>query len=244
MTRRRLRQAQIGIAVSSATDVAKSAAGMVLTEPGLAGIVFAVREGRIGFRRLLTYALNMLTKKIEIVLFLAIGLVLTGHAIMTPVMMVLMLLTNDVLAMSLTTDRASPSPSPSIWRMRNVTGVAIVLGVCKLSFSTAMLAMGKYQFGLGPMALADIRVCDGPLRIARPHLRSARAAAHLVINAEQMGLRFISCRYWHRRGARPVRHFDGAVVVAAVAGDISRYCRICVDPRSDQAAGNDDIRVE
>ena len=86
-----LRQAQIGIAVSSATDVAKSAAGMVLTEPGLAGIVFAVREGRIGFRRLLTYAFNMLTKKIEIVLFLAIGLVMTGHAVMTPVMMVLML---------------------------------------------------------------------------------------------------------------------------------------------------------
>jgi len=148
-----LRQAQIGIAVASATDVAKSAAGMVLTEPGLAGIVFAVREGRIGFRRLLTYALNMLTKKIEIVLFLAIGLVLTGYAVMTPVMMVLMLLTNDVLAMSLTTDRASPSPSPSVWRMRNVTGAAIVLGACKLSFSTAMLAIAKYQFGLSPTAL-------------------------------------------------------------------------------------------
>jgi H+-transporting ATPase len=148
-----LRQAQIGIAVSSATDVAKSAAGMVLTEPGLAGIVFAVREGRIGFRRLLTYAFNMLTKKIEIVLFLAIGLVLTGHAVMTPVMMVLMLLTNDVLAMSLTTDRASPSPAPSVWHMRNVTGAAIILGTCKLAFSTAMLAVGKYQFGLDPMAL-------------------------------------------------------------------------------------------
>ncbi len=148
-----LRQAQIGIAVSSATDVAKAAAGMVLTEPGLAGIVFAVREGRVGFRRLLTYTLNMLTKKIEIVLFLAVGLVLTGQAVMTPVMMVLMLVTNDVLAMSLTTDRASPSPSPSVWRMRNVTGAAIVLGACKLAFSTAMLAMAKYQFGLGPTAL-------------------------------------------------------------------------------------------
>jgi len=148
-----LRQAQIGIAVSSATDVAKSAAGMVLTEPGLAGIVFAVREGRIAFRRLLTYALNMLTKKIEIVLYLATGLVLTGHAIMTPVMMVLMLLTNDVLAMSLTTDRATPSSSPSLWRMRSVTGVAIVLGGCKLLFSTAMLMIGKYQFGLSQTAL-------------------------------------------------------------------------------------------
>jgi H+-transporting ATPase len=148
-----LRQAQIGIAVSAATDVAKAAAAMVLTEPGLAGIVFAVREGRIGFQRLLTYALNMLTKKIEIVLFLAIGLILTGHAVMTPVMMVLMLLTNDVLAMSLTTDRASPAPSPSVWRMRNVTATAIILGGCKLAYSTTMLMIGKYQFGLDPMAL-------------------------------------------------------------------------------------------
>ncbi len=145
-----LRQAQIGIAVASATDVAKAAAAMVLTEPGLAGIVFAVREGRIGFQRLLTYTFNMLTKKIEIVLFLAVGLVLTGGAVMTPVMMVLMLVTNDVLAMSLTADRASPSPSPSKWRMRNVTGAAVVLGICKLAFSTAMLAVAKFELGLGP----------------------------------------------------------------------------------------------
>jgi len=87
------------------------------------------------------------------VLFLALGLALTGQAVITPVMMVLMLLTNDVLAMSLTTDRASPSPFPSLWRMHNVTGVAIVLGGCKLAFSTAMLMIGKYQFGLGPVAL-------------------------------------------------------------------------------------------
>lgn len=143
-----LRQAQIGIAVSSATDVAKAAAGMVLTEPGLAGIVFAVREGRIGFRRLLTYTFNMMTKKIEIVLFLAVGFVLTGHAVMTPVMMVLMLVTNDFLAMSLTTDRATPSPSPTRWRMRSVTGAAIALGACKLAFSIAMLCVGKFTLGL------------------------------------------------------------------------------------------------
>ena len=144
-----LRQAQIGIAVSSATDVAKAAAGMVMTEPGLAGIVFAIREGRIGFQRLLTYTSNMLVKKIEIVLFLAIGLVLTGHAVMTPVLMVLMLMTNDFLAMSLTTDRASGAPSPSRWQLRNITATAAILGVCKLAFSTAVLAFGKYWLALG-----------------------------------------------------------------------------------------------
>jgi H+-transporting ATPase len=145
-----LRQAQIGIAVSSATDVAKAAAGTVLTEPGLAGIVSAIREGRTGFQRLLAYALNMMVKKIEIVLFLAVGLFLTGHAVLTPVLMLLMMVTNDFLSMSLTTDRASFAPSPAAWRMRNITAAAVVLGMCKLGFSTAMLALGEFQGRLGP----------------------------------------------------------------------------------------------
>jgi H+-transporting ATPase len=145
-----LRQAQIGIAVSSATDVAKAAAGMVLTEPGLAGVLAAVTEGRIAFQRLLTYALSMLVKKIEIVLFLAIGLALTGHAVLTPALMVLMLITNDFLAMSLTTDRATPAQSPAVWRMRRITAAAVVLAAGKLGFSTAMLAVGSARLGLDP----------------------------------------------------------------------------------------------
>jgi H+-transporting ATPase len=148
-----LRQAQIGIAVSSATDVAKAAAGAVLTEPGLSGIVFAVREGRIAFQRLLTYTLNMLVKKIEIVLLLATGLILTGHVVMTPALMVLMLLTNDFLSMSLTADRASLAARPSAWHMRSITAAGLVLGICKLGFSTAMLALGRFGLGLGVEAL-------------------------------------------------------------------------------------------
>jgi H+-transporting ATPase len=122
---------------------------MVLTEPGLAGIVFAVREGRIGFQRLLTYTFNMLVKKVEIVLFLATGLALTGHAVMTPTLMVLLFMTNDFLSMSLTTDRASPAFSPSAWRMGNITRAAAVLGACKLAFSTSILALGQFWLGLG-----------------------------------------------------------------------------------------------
>jgi H+-transporting ATPase len=151
-----LRQAQIGIAVSTATDVAKAAAGMVMTEPGLAGIVFAIREGRIAFQRLLAYVFNMLVKKSEIVLFLAVGLIMTGHAILTPALMVLLLITNDFLSMSLTTDRASPAPSPSVWRMRNISAAAVILGACKLAFSTAVLALGKFRLRLGPGELQTL----------------------------------------------------------------------------------------
>jgi H+-transporting ATPase len=108
-----LRQAQMGIAVSTATDVAKSAAGMVLTKPGLAGIVAAVKEGRITFQRILSYTLNSITKKTVQVLFLAIGLLMTGHAILTPLLMVLIMITGDFLGMSLTTDNVRPSAAPN-----------------------------------------------------------------------------------------------------------------------------------
>jgi H+-transporting ATPase len=151
-----LRQAQIGIAVCGATDVAKAAAALVLTEPGLDGIVHAVREGRVAFQRLLAFTFNMLVKKIEIVLFLAIGLGLTGHAVLTPTLMVLMLMTNDLLAMSLTTDRASPALLPSVWRMRSITGAGIALGACKLAFSVGVLEYGKSRLGLAPAALQTL----------------------------------------------------------------------------------------
>ncbi len=185
-----LRQAQIGIAVSTATDAAKSAAGMVMTEPGLAGIVHAVREGRIGFQRLLTYTFNMLVKKFEIVLFLAIGLVVTGQAVLTPVLVVLMLVTNDFLAMSLATDRASPAPSPSVWRMRNITLAALILGAFKLGFSVSMLIIGKYGLGLGPgelQAFALVTLVFGAQALLlvlreRRHLWSSRPGNWVLVS--------------------------------------------------------------
>src|SRR5271168_2444096 len=88
-----LRQAQMGIAVSTATDVAKSAAGIVLTNPGLVGIVASVKEGRITFQRILTYTLNSITKKIVQVMFLGVGLIMTGHAILTPMLMIVIMVT-------------------------------------------------------------------------------------------------------------------------------------------------------
>ncbi len=115
-----LRQAEIGIAVSTATDVAKSAAGVVLTEPGLGGIVAAVKEGRITFQRILTYTLNSVLKKIVQVLLLAIGLVMTGHAVLTPMLMVIIMITGDFLAMSLSTDRVRPSETPNSWQIGKI----------------------------------------------------------------------------------------------------------------------------
>ena len=143
-----LRQAQIGIAVSSATDVAKSAAGVVLTEPGLGGIVAAVKEGRVTFQRILSYTLRSTINKMGQVLLLAIGLVMTGHAVLTPMLMVIVMITGDFLAMSLTTDRVRPSTTPNSWQTGRITVAGAVLGSCFLSFCTVILAVGKYELHL------------------------------------------------------------------------------------------------
>jgi H+-transporting ATPase len=144
-----LRQAQMGIAVSTATDVAKSAAGIVLTQPGLVGVVDAVKEGRAMFQRILTYTLNSVTGKIVKVLFLALGLILTGHAILTPMLMVIIMITGDFLGMSLTTDNVRPSGMPNAWRVGNLTLAGVFMGVSELSFCAAVLFVGKFRLGLG-----------------------------------------------------------------------------------------------
>lgn len=151
-----LRQAQIGIAVSTATDVAKSAAGIVLTQPGLSGIVTCVREGRVTFQRILTYTLRSIVGKSRQVMFLALGLVITGHAILTPMLMVLSMITGDFLAMSATTDNVEPSPQPNAWRIGSLTIAGVVMGFCDLLFCTATLAVGKYGLELPLAALQTL----------------------------------------------------------------------------------------
>jgi H+-transporting ATPase len=151
-----LRQAQMGIAVSTATDVAKSAAGIVLTKPGLEGVVAAIQEGRVTFQRILTYTLNSVTKKIVQVLFLAVGLIITGHAVLTPMLMVLIMITGDFLGMALTTDNVRPSPMPNAWRVGNLTIAGAFMGISELVFCTAVLAIGKFRLGLGMETLRTL----------------------------------------------------------------------------------------
>jgi len=183
-----LRQAQMGIAVSTATDVAKSAAGIVLTKPGLGGIVASVKEGRVTFQRILTYTLNSVNKKILQVLFLAVGLVMTGHAILTPMLMVIIMLTGDLLGMSLTTDNVRPSPRPNAWRIGDLTIAGVFMGVCELIFCTAILAIAKYRLGFGIetlRTLAFVVVVFGNQATTytnreRQHLWSSRPSLWLI----------------------------------------------------------------
>ena len=186
-----LRQAQIGVAVSTATDVAKSAAGIVLTTAGLGGIVFAVKEGRSAFQRILTYTLNSVTKKIVNVLFLAIGLIVTGHAILTPLLMVIIMITGDFLGMSVTADNVRPSAKPNQWQIGKLVSACSVLGICFLGFCTGVLFMGRYQLGLDIGALqtlsATALVFGGEATLyairERQHLWNSRPCIWLIVSS-------------------------------------------------------------
>jgi len=186
-----LRQAQMGIAVSTATDVAKSAAGIVLTKPGLAGIVASVKEGRRTFQRILSYTLNSITKKIVQVLFLAVGLLMTGHAILTPLLMVLIMITGDFLGMSLTTDNVQPSATPNSWQIGKLTIAGVIMGLGQLLFSTAVLAFGAYhmRFTISALqTLAFVVIVFGGQATTytnreRRHLWSSRPSIWLLLSS-------------------------------------------------------------
>jgi H+-transporting ATPase len=132
-----LKQAEVGIAVANATDVAKAAASMVLTNAGLSDVLAAVETSRRIYQRMLTYTLNKIIKTLEIAVFLSVGLMLTGVFVVTPLLMVLLLFTNDFVTMSIATDRVNFSRKPDRWHISTLmlTAGALALPVLALSFA-------------------------------------------------------------------------------------------------------------
>ncbi len=138
-----LKQAEAGIAVSTATDVAKAAASIVLTESGLSGILRAVETGRRIYQRMLTYTLNKIIKTLEIGVFLSVGVILTGTFVVTPLLVVLLLFTNDFVTMSIATDRVSFSPKPERWDIRTLMLIAGTLAGLVLILSFTVFFAGR-----------------------------------------------------------------------------------------------------
>jgi len=137
-----LKQAEVGVAVANATDVAKAAASLVLTSPGLSDMVAAVEVGRRIYQRMLTYTLNKIVKTFQIGLFLSLGLLLTGILVTRPRFVLLLLFSNDFVTMALATDRVTFSPKPDRWNIRSLVSSALVLASAWLVFSFGVLFVG------------------------------------------------------------------------------------------------------
>ena len=143
-----LKQSEVGIAVANATDVAKAAASLVLTSPGLANVVAAVETSRRIYQRMLTYTLNKIIKTFEIGLLLSVGLILTGVFVTTPKLIVLLLFTNDFVTMSIATDRVAFARIPDRWHIRPLILTAAVLAFFVLILSFGIFVWARDQLRL------------------------------------------------------------------------------------------------
>jgi H+-transporting ATPase len=143
-----LKQAEVGIAVANATDVAKAAASLVLTNPGLTDIMAAVKTSRRIYQRMLTYTLNKIIKTVEIALLLSVGVMLTKSFVITPLLIVLLLFTNDFVTMSIATDTVSYSQQPDRWHIRWLVLISLALGSLILLFSFGIFLAARYWLQL------------------------------------------------------------------------------------------------
>ncbi|MFZ3036449.1 MAG: plasma-membrane proton-efflux P-type ATPase [Rugosibacter sp.] len=143
-----LRQAEVGIAVSTATDVAKGAASVVLTEPGLTNIVALVEQGRTIYQRILTWIINKISRTILKSAFVAIAFVATGKFVVSAFAMLLLVFMTDFAKIALATDHVQPSSQPETWNIGGFITVSIVLGMAMVGEALLLLWIGWTRFGL------------------------------------------------------------------------------------------------
>ena len=143
-----LKQADVGIAVASATDVARAAAGVALTAPGLVDALTAVRISRRIYQRMLTYTINKIMKTLEIAVFLTLGVIITHAFVITPLLIVLLLFTNDFVTMSIATDNVTYSQQPDRWNVRTLILTGGLLAALVLILSFTVFFVGRDALGL------------------------------------------------------------------------------------------------
>ncbi|HUY47780.1 MAG TPA: hypothetical protein VMV92_18955 [Streptosporangiaceae bacterium] len=143
-----LSQADVGIAVAVATDVAKASAGPVLTREGLGEILTAIKGSRSIYQRMQTWVLAMITRKAAIPPFLALALLVWGTFALTPLLVVLFMLLGDVATFALSKDNVIPSDKPDRWMVRSLVVNCLGFATVLFAFSGAVFWIARYGFGL------------------------------------------------------------------------------------------------
>ena len=151
-----LKQAEMGVAVESASDVAKAAASLVLTTPGLQGVLDAVITGRRVYQRMLTYTLNKIIKVFQVALFLSLGFLIFHSFVVTPLLVLVLLFANDFVTMSLAEDNVRPSPKPDRWAIDTLVFSALLVALAWLIYIFAVYGVGRF---LG-LPLASVQTMD------------------------------------------------------------------------------------
>jgi magnesium-transporting ATPase (P-type) len=128
--------------------VAKGAASVVLTEPGLTNIVTLVEQGRTIYQRILTWIINKISRTILKAAFVAIAYVVTGKFVVSAFAMLLLVFMTDFAKIALATDHVRPSQKPETWNIGGFITVSVVLGVAMVAETLLLLWGGWSHFGL------------------------------------------------------------------------------------------------
>jgi|YelNatPaOPRAMG01_1025707.scaffolds.fasta_scaffold23440_1 H+-transporting ATPase len=124
-----LKQADVGIAVSTATDVAKSAAKIVLTEPNLSDITKVIDAGHRVYRRMMTWTITKLARTAELAALLTFGYIVTGFFPVSLSLIVFIVVMNDVVTLTLGTDKAWPTRVPEKWNMPQLAKISAIFTI-------------------------------------------------------------------------------------------------------------------
>lgn len=143
-----LSQAAVGIAVRGASDVAKSAASVVLTSEGLTGMLDLIRHGRAIHQRVLTWIINKISRTTLKAGFVVIAFLVTGQFVMPAMAMILLVLMTDFVQITMATDRVHAPRAPQTWEITPFACIALVLGILMLIEALGLFALGWYRFGL------------------------------------------------------------------------------------------------
>ena len=154
-----LKQAEVGIAVSTATDVAKGAASIVLTKEGLVNILSPIKVGRKMFERINTWILNKIARSILKTGFVVIAFLILGRYVISASAMLIMIFMTDFVKISLATDHVTGSQKPAIWNINGLAKIAVVIGILMTIESFGILFIGLDRFHLNADAGALSTFC-------------------------------------------------------------------------------------
>jgi len=143
-----LKKADCGIAVSGATDAARSAASIVLLTPGLSVIIEAIKESRRIFQRMNSYAIYRIAETLGILMFMTLAILIYNFYPLTAVMIVMLALLNDGAILSIAYDNVHYKNQSEAWNMRLVLGVATVVSIVGVIDSFGMFYIGEHVFHL------------------------------------------------------------------------------------------------
>jgi H+-transporting ATPase len=150
-----LRQAEVGIAVNNATDVAKGAASVVLTNEGLTSIVDLIKNGRVIYERITAWILSKIIRTLQIATFVILSFLFTGNYVVSTFAIILYFFMTDFVKISLSTDNLRWSRKPDTWNIGGLVKASLVLSLLVIaeSFGLLYIALNYFQLTMQDQAL-------------------------------------------------------------------------------------------